>query len=211
MKVKSLLMLLTVSLSALTSCSTLIFGNKYNYSYGLLDNNNSVLDSNASMHFKGSLIEKKFMVGEKSINFTLQNNSGKTARIIWDETLFIKFGSTGRVMHSGVKYADRNSPQPPSIIPASTRHEDVIIPTENIYWRDGYCSSSYSRPGGWETRELFPMYDFNKPDVAEAILKAKGVEFQIFMPIQFGEEKKEYSFRFKIRNVVAAPKSTRSY
>lgn len=98
----------------------MMFGTRYNYSYGLMGQNDIVLGSNAVMHFEDSLITMDFVIGQKSISFTMQNNSGKTARIIWDENLFIKYGSPGRVMHAGVKYTDRNNPQPPSIIPAST-------------------------------------------------------------------------------------------
>ena len=102
----------------------MMFGTKYNYSYGLMGQNDIVLDRNAVMHFEDSLIAMDFVIGQKSISFTMQNNSGKTARIIWDETLFIKYGSPGRVMHAGVKYTDRNNPQPPSIIPAMRRDRD---------------------------------------------------------------------------------------
>jgi len=211
MNLKPLLILSAIALGALSSCTTMMFGTKYNYSYGLMGQNDIVLDSNAVMHFEDSLIAMDFVIGQKSISFTMQNNSGKTARIIWDETLFIKYGSPGRVMHAGVKYTDRNNPQPPSIIPASTKHEDVLIPTENVYWRDGYYSSGYSRPGGWETKDLFPAYDMNKPEIKEAILNAKGLEFQVFMPVQFGEEKKEYTFRFKIRNVAPEVKPASTY
>ncbi|MEY4693179.1 MAG: hypothetical protein RL437_459 [Actinomycetota bacterium] len=211
MNLKSLIILSAISLGAFSSCTTMMFGTKYNYSYGLMGNDDILLDSNTVMHFEDSLVSMDFLIGQTSIRFTMQNKSGKTARIIWDETLFIKYGSPGRVMHSGVKYTERNNTQPASTVPANTKYEDVIIPSDNVYWRDGYYSSGYSRPGGWETRDLFPAYDMNKPEVKEAILNAKGVEFQVFMPIQFGEDKKEYTFRFKIRNVSPEVKPATTY
>jgi hypothetical protein len=189
----------------------MMFGTKYNYSYGLLGSDNIVLDSNSVMHFEDSLLAIDFAIGQKNVSFSMQNKSGKTARIFWDETLFIKNGSAGRVMHSGVKFTERNNAQPPSILPSNTKHEDVIIPTENVYWRDGYYSASYSNPGGWETRDLFPAYDMNKQEVVDQILNSKGLEFQVFMPIQFGDTKKEYTFRFKIRTVAPEVKPNSNY
>jgi hypothetical protein len=41
------------------------------------------------------------------------------------------------------------------------------------------------------------MYDFNKPDVAEAILKAKGVEFQILCPFSSAKRKKSTALDLK--------------
>jgi len=211
MNVKHILYLAAFILAALASCTTMMYGTKYNYSYGLMGNEDIILDSNAVMHFEDSLISMDFAIGTKNISFAMQNNSGQTARIIWDETLFIKNGTPGRVMHSGIKYIDRNNSQAPSIIPSNTKHEDIIIPTENIYWRDGYYSTSYSSPGGWETRDLFLGYDMNKPETKLAILNAKGIEFQLFMPVQFGEHKKEYTFKFKIRNVSPEVKPASTY
>ena len=92
------------------------------------------------MHFEDSVITVDFSISQKQISFVMKNKSAHTIKINWDETLFIKFGTPGKVMHSGVKYTERNNSQPMSIIPSGTSHEDIILPTENVYWRDGYYS-----------------------------------------------------------------------
>lgn len=52
------------------------------------------------------------------------------------------FGQVGRVMHSGVKYIDRNNSQPASVILKGATLSDIILPTDNVY----YISGQY---GGW--------------------------------------------------------------
>lgn len=203
------LITLASALIAMTGCMSSFYGTQYKYTYSLTETPNQiVLDSNSVMHFEDSVISVDFTIGQKQVAFAMKNKTQNTVKIIWDETLFIKFDNPGKVMHSGVKYNERNSSQPPSVIPGGTVHEDVIIPTDNIYWRDGYYSSGYSRPGGWEERDLFATQDLNKPDIKNAILASKGLEFRVFMPLQVNGVNKEYNFKFKILNVAPVVKTT---
>jgi hypothetical protein len=91
-------------------------------------------------------------------------------------------------MHAGVKFTDRNQSMPPSVVPAGTTFDDVIIPTENVYWRDGYYSQYGSSPGGWEKKDLLPSYT------------SSGDKFGVFMPMNIGGTVKEYNFNFKVEN-----------
>jgi hypothetical protein len=186
----------------ISGCMVPFAGTKYQYTYSLVDTNNTiVLDTTGTMHFEDSLIDVVFAIGQKQISFIMKNKSAHTIKLNWDETLFIKFGTPGKVMHSGVKYTERNNSQPMSIIPSGTSHEDIILPTENVYWRDGYYSQYGSSPGGWEERDLFPSNDMNKPEYKELILSNKGIQFRVFMPILVNGIQKEYNFNFKILNV----------
>ena len=202
MKLKSFLPFLFLLSLAISSCITTYYGANYKYTYSLTDTSNKiVLDTTGIMHFEDSVITVDFSIGQKQISFVMKNKSAHTIKINWDETLFIKFGTPGKVMHSGVKYTDRNNSQPMSIIPSGTSHEDIILPTENVYWRDGYYGQSYSRPGGWEEKDLFPSNDLNKPENKNIILSTKGMQFRVFMPLIINGVQKEYNFNFKIVNV----------
>jgi len=144
--------------------------------------------------FVDSLLDISFTVRQADISFSLRNLSSNTLKINWDETLYIIEGNTGKVMHGGIKYIDKNMFQPPSVIPKGTVHNDVIVPTDNVYWEN---SSSLS---GWEKRALFPQYVslFKQVDI---IKKFKGSEFTIYMPIQVKGITQEYNFKFKVINV----------
>ena len=202
MKLKLFLPLLFILSLGASSCITTYYGANYKYTYSLTDTSNKiVLDTTGIMHFEDSIITVDFSIGQKQISFVMKNKSAHTIKINWDETLFIKFGTPGKVMHSGVKYTERNNSQPMSIIPSGTSHEDIILPTENVYWRDGYYSQYSSRPGGWEERDLFPSNDLNKPENKNIILSTKGMQFRVFMPLIINGVQKEYNFNFKILNV----------
>ncbi len=203
MKIKLFLSSISILTLMISSCISPYYGTKYNYTYSLLSDtsNKIVLDTSVTMHLEDSSIFVDFTIGQKQIAFVMKNKSAYTIKINWDETLFIKFGKLGKVMHSGVKYTERNNTQPMSIIPSGTSLEDIIIPTENIYWRDGYYSQYGSSPGGWVERDLFPVNDLNKPEYKESILSNKGIKFRVFMPILINGVQKEYNFNFKIINV----------
>ena len=68
----------------------------------------------------------------------IENKSNYSIKIQWDDVAYISSsGQTGRVMHSGVKYIDRNNSQPASVIPKSASLSDIVIPNDNIYYVSG--------------------------------------------------------------------------
>ena len=147
-----------------------------------------------------SLIGINFSINQREISFALRNMSTNTLKIVWDETLYIVDEITGKVMHSGIKYTDKEMFQPPSVIPKGTVHSDVIVPTDNVYYKDGIYGLNVSIAGGWEKRELFPQ-TVPESNQDNMISKLKGSEFSIYMPIQVKGVTQEYNFRFKVINV----------
>lgn len=82
--------------------------------------------------------------------FSIENKSGHTLKINWDDVSYVDVkGQVGRVMHSGVKYTDRNSSQPATSVPKGANISDILLPTENVY----YVSGQY---GGWRETYLIP-------------------------------------------------------
>lgn len=70
-----------------------------------------------------------------SIPISIQNKSDKAIKIIWDESTFInQLGQSERILHEGVKLADRNTSMPPSVLPPLGKIEDSITPTSKIDW-----------------------------------------------------------------------------
>ena len=114
--------------------------------------------------YEDDFIDIVWYVASKEFNFTLKNKSGHTLKINWDDISYVNInGQVGRVMHSGVKYTDRNNSQPATTIPKGASITDLLLPTENVY----YVSGQY---GGWRERYLIPcVYNnveaFSKPSV----------------------------------------------
>jgi hypothetical protein len=114
------------------------------------------------------------------------NKTDRGIKINWDEVSYISpTGEAMRVIHKGIRFIDRNTPQPPTIVPPNSRISDIIVPSEHIY----FVSGKY---GSWVTMDLF--YDFDKT-------KYEGKEFSVYMPMEIKGERKEYTFTFRINKV----------
>lgn len=142
--------------------------------------------------YEDSLIKIVWLPLSSEFSFTLENKSNHSMKIIWDEAAYVnENGSSGRVMHSGVKYTERNNPQPPTVVIKKAKIDDIILPTDNVY----YVSGQY---GGWRTNPLFP----NKAASAEELnsLSQKYIDktVSVLLPLQIENTVNEYIFRFKI-------------
>jgi hypothetical protein len=204
--------LLLSILCLFSGCSSNMYGTKYAYSYSLADTDNRFnTTGNNIMSYRDSLINVDFKIDSKNIAFEITNLYSSTIKIIWDETLYIKNGKTAKVLHAGVKYNDRNQSQPPSVIPSGTKLVDLIVPTENVYWRNPTQGYLGYNPGGWEEVDLFPTQDFYNKEIRNTILSQKGVEFIVYMPIVVNNTTKEYQFKFRINDVYQAPKERKEH
>ena len=62
--------------------------------------------------YEDDFIKIFWYVSSTQFNFDLTNKSGYTIKLNWDDMAYVdQNGSTKRVMHSGVKYTDRNNSQ----------------------------------------------------------------------------------------------------
>lgn len=176
----------------LASCAP---GLKYLYSYRLQSP-----DSDDMRWDDGNTLWE-FSVGETSISLQLTNNSDETINIIWDEASFVQNDRAQKVMHSGIKYGDRNQSQPPTVIPPHTKINDIIIPVDNIYWTSGMAIENGYVPGRWHELPIFPNYDKNKVELKNEILSYKGKIFKVYLPVERSGEKEEYVFNFVVTEI----------
>jgi hypothetical protein len=194
-KIVGLFVLLSITLVGCISIAQLR-GNTYSYSHKLVGDN---ITGNV---YEDNDLKITFSVGAKEIDFEIYNKTDKSVKIIWDETSFIPYGEGKKVMHKGVKYVDRNAAQVPTAIPSKTTWSDIVVPTDNIYYKQGYYSQYVSNPGGWETTDLWISADFNKPETEAVVMKLKGLKYRLVMPMEVNGVKKEYTFNFEITDVV---------
>lgn len=142
--------------------------------------------------YEDDYIDIVWYVGLKQFNFTLKNKSGHTLKINWDDVSYVDVkGQVGRVMHSGVKYTDRNSSQPATTVPKNASISDLLLPTENVY----YVSGQY---GGWRESYLVPcVYKTPEAFNAEAPTLV-GKTMTVMMPIMIENVQNDYTFTFNI-------------
>ena len=155
-----------------------------------------------------------FYVIDSRIHFILKNKTEHSIKIVWDEAAFIDIdGQSDRVVHTGVKYADRNASQPPSVIPGQRSLTDFVVPAKSIYYREGYYGTYYSSPGGWEELGIvLPTSDKVAADrygVADSlaveafISKVKdniGKRFGFLLPLEIEGVVNEYTFWFEVQD-----------
>jgi len=142
--------------------------------------------------YEDDYIDIVWYVGLKQFNFTLKNKSGHTLKINWDDVSYVDVkGQVGRVMHSGVKYADRNSSQPATTVPKGASISDILLPTDNVY----YASGQY---GGWRETYLVPcVYKTPEAFNSEAPTLV-GKTMTVMMPIMIENVQNDYTFTFNI-------------
>lgn len=156
-------------------------------------------DNVSKYRYEDDYIEIVWYVGAKNLHFTLHNKSGHSIKINWDDVSFVDInGSVGRVMHSGVKYIDRNNSQPATTIPNGAKINDLLIPTDNVYYVSGTQYSS----GGWREKNLIPSFYKSKEALDAEASNYVGKTMKVLMPISVEGVQNDYTFEFEISRLL---------
>lgn len=150
-------------------------------------------DGNLSKYrYEDDYIDIVWYVSSKQFNFELKNKSGHTIKINWDDVSYVDVnGKTGRVMHAGVKYTERNNSQPATTIPKNATISDILLPTDNVY----FVSGQY---GGWREEDLIPSTYRTQEDYDAGAKNYVGKKMIILMPIMIENVQNDYTFEFNI-------------
>ena len=142
--------------------------------------------------YEDDYIKIFWYVSSTQFNFELTNKSGYTIKLPWDDMAYVdEDGKTKRIMHSGVKYTERNNSQPASTLPKNASLSDILLPTDNVF----FVSGSY---GGWRELPLFPKYGTNEEAQASPAL---GKVVRVIFPVLIQDVVNEYVFEFKVNSV----------
>ena len=142
---------------------------------------------NRELLFEDDFLTIQFSISGKEIGFLLRNKTSNPIKIDWDQAAYVDVaGESHKVMHSGVKYIDKEKPQALTVVPPTAKLEDIIFPTDYVF----YTSGKY---GGWSRNTLFP-------DATKAELY-KGKSFGVFIPFEINGVIKNYFFTFNIEDV----------
>jgi hypothetical protein len=153
-------------------------------------------------HFEDQMVEIIWIPTSFRCSFILKNKTNHSIKIVWDEAALVdEKGESHRVVHSGVKYIDRNNPQPLSVIVRGGTISDIIISSDNIYYESGEY-------GGWQEKPLFPTWVrqrwLRKKEVdlfRTQVKKYVGKTIQVLLPLQIEDVINEYIFTFEIKDV----------
>lgn len=146
-------------------------------------------DSLNRYSFEDENIKIAIFGGESRFVFSLSNKTANTIKIIWDDAVFVQTnGVTSKVIHSGIKYSERENNQTPSIIIRGATLEDFALPT-SLVRNDGLS---------WVEESMFP---------SEVSYTVKQI--RLMLPIQIEDVVNEYVFIFNVKYKAKHPERLR--
>nr|WP_321405405.1 hypothetical protein [uncultured Carboxylicivirga sp.] len=150
---------------------------------GAIDSINSI--------YEDSIIKIDWNYANSQIGFELTNKYKKTIKIVWDDAAFVSLtNESNRIFHKGVKYIDRENPQPPTSVYKNTKLTDLIAPTSYTT----YVSGQY---GGWRSKPLIPISSTVWSKKIEYVQDLIGQTMRIILPINIDDEDLIYEFSFR--------------
>lgn len=150
----------------------------------------TITDANVYKYSFGDSIISILIFGDSvQFSFVLKNISPHSLKIIWNEAAFVSLdGSTSKIMHTGVKYTEKDGNQSATTVIKGAKIEDIAIPTVNVYYDEG-TKIGYSTYGsGWKKRPMLPS-EYKGKDIGEV---------RLMLPIQIKDVINEYTFVFKV-------------
>lgn len=158
-------------------------------------------EGNLKYYFEDDLVKIAWLATSSSLSFVMENKTDHSIKIIWDEAAFVdEKGSSHRVMHSGVKYTDRNSSQPPTVVVRKGRIDDVIVPTDYVYFDEGYYGQYYTKKAEWKEKPFFESLQYGgDPKLLENEMRNNvGKTFSVLLPLEVENVVNDYIFNFKV-------------
>jgi hypothetical protein len=140
------------------------------------------------LQFKDKTIAVSFAVDEQSFKMRFENRSPVEVKILWERAEYTDVnGQPHRLMHSGVRYADRNNPIADQRVLSHGVIEEAVIPVSSVYLSQ--------QKKGYEVRPLFPR----EGDQAAGL---KGKTVILFIPVEVDRQIIPYNFKIEITEAV---------
>ncbi len=145
----------------------------------------------------------------KGIGLEFCNKSSDVIEIAWDQSVYIdEDGNSSRLIRGNVNLAEKDRPQPNTVIPPGTKLQETVFPVDHIQQEDGK----------WTQLPILPdvAYIFDSEFLNE--LKAKtswvqhayfpgtkqlaGKEVRLFLRLLVNDQKQNVTLTFKIASMI---------
>lgn len=138
------------------------------------------------LKFENDKIKVFFDISNKEISFILSNKTESPIEIDWNKVSYVDFDKTSKkIIHKNTKFSEKEKSQIETVVPPLSNLEDLIMPSENVYYRNN----------NWVTNTIL------SDRLTKEALKLKNKTFSIFMPIKINDKIENYFFTFKVQNV----------
>lgn len=137
-------------------------------------------------YFEDDMVRILWLPSADKIEFILNNKTDHSIKIAWDEASFVDaMGRGHRIMHSGVKYNDRNNPQPPTVVVRHGSINDIVFPTDYVSW----SSTEWNK---------LPLLSNSQRGGRDELKANIGKTLQVLLPLQIEDVVNDYIFTFKV-------------
>lgn len=139
------------------------------------------------LQFRDRNISVSFAVGEQAFQMRFENGTAFDIKILWERAAYTDVnGVTHRLMHSGVRYQDRNNPIPDQFVLSKNSVQQTVFPVSSVY---------LSRQK--KAYELHPL--FRESDGAAGL---RGKTVVLFIPVEINRQIIPYNFKIEITESV---------
>jgi len=176
-----------------TACTTLVYTARYDIGLSAVERRErgDELKRFPDVHghtFEDELVKITWTPLDTQLGLILVNKTDASQRVIWDDVRYVgPDGKFDRVIHEGVKPADRSLSMPPTVVIGRSTLLELIEPTGHIDSHPG--RDNYDRPligstsGGTE---------------AEVRSKMVHGTIKVVLPIEVNGTIREYLFQFSV-------------
>ena len=142
--------------------------------------------------FEDELIQILWNPAPSAFYFEVTNKTEHSMKIIWDEATFVfPNGNSGRIMHSGIKFSQKDAPQPPTVIARGARISDLVYPT----------SLAVLGEKGWVEKPIYTTSSMLEPVLINIKQELVGKSYQVLLPFEIQGTVNEYMFTFKVEDI----------
>jgi hypothetical protein len=114
-----------------------------------------------------------------------ENLGDAPVKIRWESAQYIDMNNQPyRLMHSGIRFVDRNNLVPDQTVAARGVVEEAVIPVKNVF-------VSPQQKSGYDIRPLFALDN-------DAAARLKGKVVMLLIPVEVNRQIIPYSFKIEI-------------
>jgi hypothetical protein len=140
------------------------------------------------LRFQDKNISVSFAVGEQGFEMHFENLSPFDLKILWGRAEYTDVNwKTQRLMHSGVRFPDRNNPIPDQYVLSRSSVQETLFPIKNVFM--------LPQGKGYDIRPLIPLDN-------EAVAGLKGKSANLFIPVEINRQIIPYNFKIEVTDVV---------
>jgi hypothetical protein len=140
------------------------------------------------------------------VGLEFRNTSTDVIEVAWDQSVYIdEDGNSSRLIKGNVTFAEKDRPQPNTVIPPGTKLQETVFPIDHIRQVDGKWKQVPLLP---ETAELvdaqwLALMRVPEPDIYRPGMKMlAGKEVRLFLRLLVNDQKQNVTIPFKIADMV---------